>query len=899
MAIYHFKTNVLLKDIIGQGLINNDNLAVIELVKNSLDANAKEVKVTFKNLKENITQKDIFRNEHQRISRLIIEDDGDGMNENDVINKWLNIAYSEKKNHKDINEKIFAGEKGVGRFSCDRLGKSLNLYSKKAGKEDIIYIKINWEDFEINDINKQIQEVDIDVTTITKKELLEKGFEIKEKGTIMEMIDLRSIWEDKKLKELRNQYLGKLIIPRDEFAASKTHISLFCKDYPKLEGIIENQIFKELNFRTTSIETIIKNGIITTSLRHNGKNILKITEHNKEKGKEGNKLFDLLEDVKIQIYFLNTYAKIYFKKQTGVDSVNFGSVFLFKNGFRVPPYGDFGNDWLGLEIRKGQGQARYFGTREIVGAIEIIDTQNIFQAVSSRDGLIENQAFEQIRNDKSGIFYLTIRALEKFVVEGLRWDRAAFKPENEVEKPAIIEQYEEDEKTKTIRSLNTLDYIIRARKGEIISIDIDSELIEQLIETDKANADKLLKGLEKFTGKIDKDAQKTILKIQKILEQKEKELIEARKAAAEEEFKRLKVEKEKLLAEEAKRKAQEESLKKEEERRIAETKRKEEEMKRKLAEQAQKEAEIKQKEEEHRRKSEELKRNAAEQAKKEADLKRQEEEMKRKEAEQKQKEEEIKRKEEEEKRKLAEQEVAKEQEELKIEKKKNTYLLAKKTNIGPEAEGLIHHIQLFNVDIKHEIDKLIPNIQKRELSDSQIVEQLIKIKVYTEKIIAVSNLITGAGFNAKIDKQSINIPVFIADYINEYYEYHNKGSLKLVCEGSEIAFFKLISPLELSIILDNLISNAKKWEATQVVFNMYKDDEKNLIISVNDNGLGLSCNLLNNPNQIFELGVTETNGAGIGLYYVKNLLKNMNGNIIFVGNNLKLTGATFQISFFQ
>ena len=54
MAIHHFKTNVLLKDIIGQGLINNDNLAVIELVKNSLDANATAVKVTFKNLKENI-----------------------------------------------------------------------------------------------------------------------------------------------------------------------------------------------------------------------------------------------------------------------------------------------------------------------------------------------------------------------------------------------------------------------------------------------------------------------------------------------------------------------------------------------------------------------------------------------------------------------------------------------------------------------------------------------------------------------------------------------------------------------------------------------------------------------------------------------------------------------------
>lgn len=898
MAIYHFKTNVLLKDIIGQGLINNDNLAVIELVKNSLDANAKEVKVTFKNLKENIIQKDIFRNEDQRISRLIIEDDGDGMNENDVINKWLNIAYSEKKNHKDINEKIFAGEKGVGRFSCDRLGKFLNLYSKKAGEEGIIYININWEDFEINDINKQIQEIDINVTNITNKELLEKGFEIKEKGTIMEMIGLRSIWEEKKLKELRNQYLGKLIIPRDEFAASKTHISLFCKDYIKLEGRIENQIFKELNFRTTSIETTLKNGIISTALRHNGRNVLKITEHNKEKGNDAKKVFDLLEDVKIQIYFLNTYAKAYFKKQTGVDSVNFGSIFLFKNGFRVTPYGDFGNDWLRLEIRKGQGQARYFSTREIVGAIEIIDTKNVFQAVSSRDGLIQNQAFDQIRSDKNGIFYLTIKALEKFVAEGLKWDKA-LKSENEVEKTGVIEQYEEDEKTKTIRSLNTLDYIIRARKGEIISIDIDSELIEQLIETDKANADKLLKGLEKFTGKIDKDTQKTILKIQKVLEQKEKELMEARKIAQEEEDKRLKAELEKSLAEEAKRKAQEESLKKEEELRIAEAKRKEEEQKRITAEQ--------------KRKEEELRRIAAEQAKQEEELKRKEADLRSKEAEQKEREADFKRKEEEQKRKIAEEQAAKEKQEkedaqeeakkekqaLVVEKKKNIYLLAKKTNLGPEAEGLIHHIQLFNVDIKHEIDGLIPKIRKNELSDNQIVEQLIKIKTFTEKIIAVSNLITGAGFNAKLDKQAINIPVFISDYINEYYEYHNKSTLQLQCEGSEIPFFRSISPLELSIIIDNLISNAKKWKAKNMKFSIHKDDAKNLIIDISDDGLGLSDMLLNKPNQIFELGVTETNGAGIGLYYVSNLLKNMNASICFLGNNINLKGATFQISFLQ
>ncbi len=904
MAIHHFKTNVLLKDIIGQGLINNDNLAVIELVKNSLDANATAVKVTFKNLKENIVQKDFFRNEQQRITRIVIEDDGDGMNEEDIVNKWLNIAYSEKKNNKDINEKIFAGEKGVGRFSCDRLGKSLHLYAKKTGKHDIIYVNINWEDFEVNDIHKQIQEIDVNVTTITDKELLEKGFEIAEKGTIMEMIDLRSTWDEKKLKELKNHYLGKLIIPRDEFVASKTNISLFCKDFPKLEGKIENQIFKALNFRTTSIETLIQNDIITTSLRHNGNNILKIVENNK--GKEGEKVFDLLENVKIQIYFLNPYAKMYFSRQTGVDSVNFGSIFLFKNGFRVLPYGDKGNDWLHLEARKGQGQARYFGTREIVGAVEIIDFNNVFQAVSSREGLIENQAFEQIRNDKSGIFYLTIRALEKFVVEGLNWDRA-IKPENDIEKQTtdktlIVEQYAEDEKTKTLRSLSTLDYIIRARKGEIISIDIDSELIEQLMEADKANADKLLKGLEKFTGKIDKDTQKTIIKIQKVLEQKEQELIAARKMAQAEEDKRLIAELQKQEAEEAKRKAQEQSLKKEEERKIAEAKRREEEMKRKTAEQAQKEAEIKQKDEEQRRKSEELKRKAAEQDKEAEILKRKEAELKRKEAEIERKEEAERRKAEEEKRKVAEEELVKEKEELNIEKKKNIYLLSQR-RFNDDTEGLIHHVSIWAGKAKSKIDRLIRKFNELGVLDDSLQKDMMELTLFVEKTSTIANLITRADFKKDEDKQLIEVCQYFEQYIKIYHQIY-KGelnkSISIKFLDNNISFLKNISPLELSIIIDNLVSNSLKWKAKNIVFEVISCAKETLKIWVYDDGLGLTENLLHNPNQIFKLGVTESNGSGIGLYFVKNIMnnpKNINGDISFIGNNVKLKGACFELIF--
>lgn len=71
---------------------------------------------------------------------------------------------------------------------------------------------------------------------------------------------------------------------------------------------------------------------------------------------------NLLRDIEINIYYLNPYSKAYFTRQTGIRSVDFGSIFLFINGFRIPPYGDQGNDWLGMELRKGQGFNRFLGT---------------------------------------------------------------------------------------------------------------------------------------------------------------------------------------------------------------------------------------------------------------------------------------------------------------------------------------------------------------------------------------------------------------------------------------------------------------------------------------------------------------------------------------------------------
>src|ERR1041384_1813289 len=175
MAIVHFKTNVQLKSIIGKDLINDDNIAILELVKNSYDANSPKALIIFKNIKENDDTQLASVGESKdkpdkpftsTTSRIIIQDFGVGMDKKDIEDKWINIAYSEKKLQKKKYNRILAGNKGVGRFSCDRLGEYLNLYSRKSNG-NIAHLFVDWKEFEVeDDKNLLIQNIDLSLNEI-------------------------------------------------------------------------------------------------------------------------------------------------------------------------------------------------------------------------------------------------------------------------------------------------------------------------------------------------------------------------------------------------------------------------------------------------------------------------------------------------------------------------------------------------------------------------------------------------------------------------------------------------------------------------------------------------------------------------------------------------------------
>jgi len=429
MTKLDFKISSGLKNIIGKELITDDFIAIFELVKNSYDANAKKVQIIFENVKPQNKEKG---------SKIFIIDDGDGMTLNDIQNKWLFIAHSEKKDSKDIEKndndfrdkiqkkRMKAGAKGIGRFSCDRLGAELNLFTKKGHEKIFHKLYTNWKKFE-GDTTKEFQTVKVDydyLDNLNEEDTLPiQNFE---KGTILEIYSLNSEWDSDKILKLK-RYLQRLINPIEENEFYEFEIILRAeeflledekakkkdKEFDIINGPVKNIVFENLGIKTTQINcTINANGEkIFTEIIDKGDFIFSLEEKND---------FELLKNIKIKLFYLNKSAKQSFSMLMGIDPIRYGSIFVYKNQFRIHPYGDADNDWLELEKRKTQGTRRYLATREVLGRVEINGSQPDFVEASSRDsGFYKSENFDQL---KKFLMDKVLKRLEKFVVDGIYWD---------------------------------------------------------------------------------------------------------------------------------------------------------------------------------------------------------------------------------------------------------------------------------------------------------------------------------------------------------------------------------------------------------------------------------------------------------------------------------------------
>jgi signal transduction histidine kinase len=750
-----FRVSSALKTIIGKELITDDFIAVFELVKNSFDAHAKRVDIIFENLRlEN--------------PRLIVKDDGKGMDKTDIAEKWLFVAYSAKKEGtEDYRDKIqtkrtYAGAKGIGRFSCDRLGSNLTLYTKKAEEASVNKLEIDWTLFE-EDSKREFITIPVQYSTV--RDIPYRNFNL---GTVLEITSLRESWDGEKLLKLRHS-LEKLINPNQENDPRGFSIYLTVKEEIEndnekekngqvrevINGKIENRIFEDLGIKTTKIDVIIPTDgkTIKTTLEDRGTLIYDIVEKNPYEG--------ALKDIRVSLFVLNRSAKMLFTKKMGIHCFHYGSLFLYKNGFRIYPFGEPGLDTLRIDHRKQQGQARFIGTRDIIGRIEINGHNPDFQETSSRDGgLIRTTAYDAL---EKFFFEYVLKRLEKFAIGVIKWGNEGDLLDHEQLSPAEMKTKVSD----IVYNLTTSE--------NIIDINYNPKLIDILQDRTEGSLKKILSNLQNVAEQSDNPLiAKEISRAQKLY----KSLLEAKEEAE---------------------------------------------------------------------KGERAARKEAKGAKEAAEQR----------------------------------------------ETQNLFLKAAIPQDVKFLDNLCHSIGMYADSMRDDIRDILLALHSKIVNKRAIADAIKNISYHANTISSLAKFASRANFRFECAKMNKDLILFIKEHLlNVVAEIYKKEIRVKFTSEAQGRFTCEFRPIEITILLDNLISNSIKNKAKDFVVNVISLTTDMLKISFSDDGRGVPQSV---RDSLFEEGVTTTSGSGLGLYHVKEILTGMKGNIKY--NPDYKNGAQFVATF--
>lgn len=437
---------------IGRDLIQDNNAALIELIKNAFDADSPSINITF-SMKPD-----------QTFYKILIEDKGHGMSRDTIINKWMVPSTADKLTRKTSpNGRILQGRKGIGRYAAAILGNDLLLESvDQTGKKTTAYIE--WKQFETA---KFLEDVEILIETFDSNE--SPGTTL----TITGNEDGLAEWNETKLKDLKFQ-IKKLMSPLNkELQANSSNTS------DKFEIIIKEDHF--VQYPEQLIEETIEpfplvnmfDYRIFGKLNSNGNGTFyfqtqKSTTHNFDEeilfsiGKEtgcGSLEFDISVfdreveslDQLIARGIKHNPETFFSRQETRKLLDDYNGIGVFRNGFRIRPLGDADFDWLKLNKQRIQNPSQKIGSNQVIGHINIQSEENSnLIEKSARDGLKENKAFENLKNISSEI--ISLLELRRFDIRRkLGISRPAVKIEQELE---LLYSFKEfgDELVKNLKS---------------------------------------------------------------------------------------------------------------------------------------------------------------------------------------------------------------------------------------------------------------------------------------------------------------------------------------------------------------------------------------------------------------------------------------------------------------
>ncbi len=454
-----FKVSARAGKLLGRENFSNPEGAITELVKNSYDADAENCLVIFD---IPIIQIEDENGEIQNIpvkekSVLYIIDNGDGMKKKTVEDYWMQIGTGNKEQFfLSDNKRVKTGAKGIGRFALDRLGLNTEMWtlSKSADNDIGIYWQMNWSQFD--DMEKSISEIEAEIleTPITLedkiKELLGKDFDFRDltnidfkSGTILKISNLKDEWYSDEIESVYKS-LEALIPPKELNIPFQVYFKHFqnISNYGYVNTAFYNdfdyKIKAKYNAELLTVEFEIERNeldlnVIYRKYKHLYERLSfpfdlntienKTFKYSKSVGKLLN--WDLNESRKNLLKeignfnFTFNYIKLANSKKEGYPYKDiiakerratlerFGGIKIYRDSFRVRPYGDPKNDWLGLGFRAAKspaGAGQRIGdwrvnNESVAGIITISRKDNaLLEDKSDRGGIQENDSFNTFKN---------------------------------------------------------------------------------------------------------------------------------------------------------------------------------------------------------------------------------------------------------------------------------------------------------------------------------------------------------------------------------------------------------------------------------------------------------------------------------------------------------------------
>ncbi|MBY5894896.1 sensor histidine kinase [Rhizobium leguminosarum] len=400
---------------IGDQLISGAEAAVIELVKNSYDADATFVRIEF----------------HPPLQgeggRVAVSDDGHGMSLDDIRLKWMEPATSSKTKIRLSRTKArkMMGSKGIGRFAAAKLGGTMSLMSTvetEGGLQSVLIPELDWSIFSED---RYLSEIAIDY-------LLQPG--IGSTGTTIEILNLTENWSPDRLRRLHLE-LRRLLSPLDDDQGADFAIYLDLSHVTvETAGFDGEALFEEAS-GTANSGDVTEISADTDKYRVRPLPILRACDYELEGSFDGNGTFSgkfqirragrgseqitlevpLHEDeespgpfsVHLFLFDRETEAVKNSMRVAGMGELsakqarqfidNISGIAIYRDGFRVRPYGDPENDWLALDSRRVQNPSLKIGHNQVAGfvTVEGQDRSNLVER-SSREGFEDNASFERL-----------------------------------------------------------------------------------------------------------------------------------------------------------------------------------------------------------------------------------------------------------------------------------------------------------------------------------------------------------------------------------------------------------------------------------------------------------------------------------------------------------------------